>query len=140
MAGEWTGRFIALQARGCSMRAEQFPEVRPGVRCPTGESRITPGFDLPARHVIHTVGPVWRGGGHGEPELLSRCYRGALTLAAQHRLRTIAFPAISCGVYGFPLDAAAAIAIHEVRSFGSDDNPWPVGPGVITGAQNRRVS
>ena len=106
-----------------------IPEVRPGVRCPTGESRITPGFDLPARHVIHTVGPVWRGGGHGEPELLSRCYRGALTLAAQHRLRTIAFPAISCGVYGFPLDAAAAIAIHEVRSFGSDDNPRPAGPG-----------
>ena len=92
------------------------PEVRPGVRCPTGESRITPGFNLPARYVIHTVGPVWRGGTHGEPALLASCYRTALDLARQHRLGSIAFPAISCGVYGYPLDEAAAIAVRETRA------------------------
>ena len=90
------------------------PEVRPGVRCPTGESRITPGFDLPARYVIHTVGPVWSGGRAGEADLLAGCYRSALTLAASHAVRTIAFPAISCGVYGYPPGAAAAVAIAEV--------------------------
>ena len=92
------------------------PEVRPGVRCPTGESRITSGFDLAARYVIHTVGPVWRGGTHGEPALLASCYRTALDLARQHRLGSIAFPAISCGVYGYPLDEAAAIAVRETRA------------------------
>ena len=94
-----------------------IPEVRPGVRCPTGDSRITPGFRLPARHVIHTVGPVWRGGRHGEPELLASCYRTALALAADYALQSIAFPAISCGIYGYPLDDAAAIAVREVRAF-----------------------
>ena len=93
-----------------------IPEVRPGVRCPTGESRITPGFDLAARHVIHTVGPVWRGGMEGEPDLLAGCYRSALALAGEHRLRSIAFPAISCGVYGYPLDQAATLAVREIRS------------------------
>ena len=93
-----------------------IPEVRPGVRCPTGESRITPGFNLSARHVIHTVGPVWRGGGLHEAELLASCYRTALTLARQHGVRSVAFPAISCGVYGYPLDEAAAIAAREVRA------------------------
>ena len=88
-----------------------IPELRPGVRCPTGESRITPGFRLPARHVIHTVGPIWRGGRAGEPELLAGCYRSALALARQHRLRSIAFPAISCGVFGYPLDQAASVAV-----------------------------
>jgi O-acetyl-ADP-ribose deacetylase (regulator of RNase III) len=92
------------------------PEVRPGVRCPTGQSRITPGFNLRARHVIHTVGPVWRGGGHGEPEQLASCYRTALELASQHHLRSIAFPAISCGIYGYPIDDAAAIAVRETRA------------------------
>jgi O-acetyl-ADP-ribose deacetylase (regulator of RNase III) len=106
-----------------------IPEVRPGVRCPTGESRITPGFSLPARHVIHTVGPVWRGGRNGEPQLLSRCYQSSLTLAAEHGLRTIAFPAISCGVYGYPLDAAAATAVREIRSFGS--GPRTVAPQSV---------
>jgi O-acetyl-ADP-ribose deacetylase (regulator of RNase III) len=89
------------------------PEVRPGVRCPTGEARITPGFALPATHVIHTVGPVYRG-----PEsapLLARAYRSSLDLAVEHGLRTIAFPAISCGVYGYPLDEAATIAIDVAR-------------------------
>jgi O-acetyl-ADP-ribose deacetylase (regulator of RNase III) len=92
------------------------PEVRPDVRCPTGQSRITPGFNLRARYVIHTVGPVWRGGMHGEPALLTSCYRTALELARQHQVRSIAFPAISCGVYGYPLDQAAAIAVRETRA------------------------
>ena len=92
------------------------PEVRPGVRCPTGQSRITPGFNLAARYVIHTVGPIWGGGQDGEPGLLASCYRTALELARQHRARSIAFPAISCGVYGYPLEAAAAIAVRETRS------------------------
>ena len=91
------------------------PEVRPGVRCPTGQSRITPGFNLVARHVIHTVGPIWQGGGR-EAELLASCYRTALALARQHQARSIAFPAISCGVYGYPLDEAAAIAVRETRA------------------------
>ena len=88
-----------------------FPELRPGVRCPTGEARITPGFDLPARFVIHTVGPVWRGGQHAEPGLLAACHRNALELARQHGVDSIAFPAISCGVYGYPRDAAAGVAM-----------------------------
>lgn len=91
-----------------------IPEVRPGVRCPTGESRITPGFDLPARYVIHAVGPVWSGGGAGEPELLASCYRGALALAAERGCRTIAFPAISCGVYGYPVREACTVAVREL--------------------------
>ena len=92
-----------------------FPEVRRGVRCPTGEARITPGFELSARYVIHTVGPIWRGGGSNEDELLASCYRTSLALAEQHALKSIAFPAISCGVYQFPVDRAAAIAVREVR-------------------------
>jgi O-acetyl-ADP-ribose deacetylase (regulator of RNase III) len=92
------------------------PEVRPGVRCPTGESRITPGFRLTARHVIHTVGPVWRGGAMGEPALLASCYRSALDLAQQHRLRSIAFPAISCGVFGYPVTDAATIAVETISA------------------------
>lgn len=88
-----------------------FPEVRPGVRCPTGEARITPGFDLPARYVIHTVGPVWRGGDRDEPALLAGCHRKALALAREHALDSVAFPAISCGVYGYPHDAAAGVAL-----------------------------
>jgi O-acetyl-ADP-ribose deacetylase (regulator of RNase III) len=75
--------------------------------CPTGEARITPGFRLPAQWVIHAVGPVWRGGGAGEPELLAGCYRNALQLAREHRAASIAFPAISTGVYGYPKDSAA---------------------------------
>ncbi|MGN6726875.1 MAG: O-acetyl-ADP-ribose deacetylase [Tepidisphaeraceae bacterium] len=93
------------------------PEVRPGVRCPTGEARVTPGFDLPARFVIHTVGPVWRGGESGEPALLQACYENSLRLALEHGLRTIAFPAISTGVYGYPLGAAAQIAVRTAKQF-----------------------
>jgi O-acetyl-ADP-ribose deacetylase (regulator of RNase III) len=102
------------------------PEVRPGVRCPTGESRITPGFDLPARFVIHTVGPIWRGGRSGEPELLASCYRSALALGLEHAVRSIAFPAISCGMYGYPLDDAASIAVREVRDFLAKGNDMRV--------------
>jgi O-acetyl-ADP-ribose deacetylase (regulator of RNase III) len=84
--------------------------------CPTGEARLTPGFRLPARHVIHTVGPVWHGGGQGEPALLAACYRNSLRLATEHGLKSIAFPAISCGVYGYPVPEAARIAVRETRA------------------------
>ncbi len=84
--------------------------------CRTGEAKITAGYALPARHVIHTVGPIWAGGTAGEPELLASCYRRCLALAADHGLRSLAFPAISCGVYGYPLRAAARIAVDEVRA------------------------
>ena len=86
--------------------------------CPTGEARITRGYRLPARHVIHTVGPVWRGGSQNEPELLASCYRNSLRLAIENGVRTIAFPAISCGVYGYPIEQAAEIAVRETRGFG----------------------
>jgi O-acetyl-ADP-ribose deacetylase (regulator of RNase III) len=85
--------------------------------CPTGEVRLTKGYDLPAKFVIHAVGPVWDGGGHDEDELLARCYRNALATAAGNGIRTIAFPAISTGIYGFPLKRATKIAITEVRNF-----------------------
>jgi O-acetyl-ADP-ribose deacetylase (regulator of RNase III) len=85
--------------------------------CPTGEARLTQGYNLAARHVIHTVGPVWQGGGAGEDDLLRRCYRNSLALAAAHGLARIAFPAISTGVYRFPPDRAAAIAVAESRRF-----------------------
>jgi O-acetyl-ADP-ribose deacetylase (regulator of RNase III)/GNAT superfamily N-acetyltransferase len=84
--------------------------------CPTGEARITPGFRLPARHVIHAVGPVWHGGGSGEADLLASAYASSLRLAGEHNLRTIAFPAISTGIYGYPLPAATAVAVRAVRS------------------------
>jgi O-acetyl-ADP-ribose deacetylase (regulator of RNase III) len=81
--------------------------------CETGDAKITPGFRLPAKFVIHTVGPVWRGGTNGEPELLASCYRRSLEVAIGNGVRTIAFPAISCGIYGYPVDAAAEIAVGE---------------------------
>jgi O-acetyl-ADP-ribose deacetylase (regulator of RNase III) len=100
----------------------QVPEVRPGVRCPTGESRITPGFDLPARYVIHTVGPVWHGGDSGEPELLASCYRSSLEQAREHDVRSIAFPAISCGIYGYPPKRAAIVVRKSLDAFLADDD------------------
>lgn len=93
------------------------PEVRPYVRCPTGEARITPGFNLPAKFVIHTVGPVYEDGQHGEPELLAACYRNSLELAIQNNCCSIAFPCISTGVYGYPIEAAAQIAVREAKVF-----------------------
>jgi len=88
--------------------------------CPTGEARITRGWRLKARHVIHTVGPVWRGGGAGEDALLAACYRNSLALALAHGIGAVAFPAISTGVYGFPRERAAAIAVAETRLFLAD--------------------
>src|SRR5689334_16945092 len=84
--------------------------------CPTGQARLTPGYRLPARFVIHTVGPVYRDGRHGEPALLASCYRESLKLAEAHGCASIAFPAISCGVYGYPIPDAVAIAVREVRA------------------------
>ena len=95
----------------------KVPEVRPGVRCPTGEARITPGFNLPAKFVIHTVGPIYRDGQHGEPEKLANCYRNSLALAAESDCHSIAFPCISTGVYGYPIEDAARIAIRETQVF-----------------------
>lgn len=88
--------------------------------CATGEAKITPGFDLPAKWVIHTVGPVWHGGNAGEPALLTACYRHSLELARRHGLRSIAFPSISTGVYGYPKDAAARIAVSVMRAYEQD--------------------
>ncbi|WP_043306993.1 O-acetyl-ADP-ribose deacetylase [Pseudomonas sp. ML96] len=92
--------------------------------CPTGEARISPGFRLPARQVIHTVGPVWHGGGQGEPALLAACYRNSLGLAEANNCTSIAFPAISSGVYGYPLQAATLIAVTELR------RPRPAGSSL----------
>lgn len=94
---------------------ELLAECRALGGCPTGEARITRGYRLPARHVIHTVGPVWRGGARGEADLLASCYRRSLELAAAHGVATIAFPCISTGVYGYPADEAARIAVGTVR-------------------------
>jgi len=96
---------------------ELLKECRTLDGCPTGEARITSGYRLPAKHVIHTVGPVWRGGDQGEPELLAACYRSSLQLAVEHEVRTIAFPSISTGVYGYPVERAAAVAIETVQAF-----------------------
>lgn len=85
--------------------------------CPTGEARITPGFELPAKWVIHTPGPVWRGGQHGEAALLAACYRHSLQLAVEHGCRTIDFPSLSTGVYGYPLDQAANIAVRTITDW-----------------------
>jgi len=85
-------------------------------RCPTGQAVITPGFDLPSRYVIHTVGPVWQGGSSGESELLADCYRNSLKLAVENDVRTIAFPAISTGVYGYPVDKAATVVFQTLCS------------------------
>lgn len=90
--------------------------------CKTGEAKITKGYNLPAKYVIHTVGPVWRGGSNNEDELLKNAYRNSLKLAKENNIKTIAFPAISTGVYAFPLDRAADIALHEVLNFLKNDD------------------
>ena len=94
---------------------ELLAECRKLGACPTGEARITKAYRLPAKHVIHTVGPVWRGGQANEDELLARCYRASFALAAEHNLRSLAFPAISTGVYGFPRERAVKIAMVETQ-------------------------
>jgi O-acetyl-ADP-ribose deacetylase len=95
------------------------PELKEECRkiggCPTGEARITKGYGLPARHVIHTVGPVWHGGSKGEPELLAACYRNSLELAVESGVKTIAFPGISTGIYGYPLESATRLAMTTVK-------------------------
>jgi len=96
---------------------ELLAECRTLNGCPTGEARITKGYNLPAKWVIHTVGPVWHGGNRGEPELLANCYRHSLALAEQHGIRSIAFPSVSTGVYGYPKEEAAAIAVRETKKF-----------------------
>ncbi len=93
--------------------------------CPTGQACLTSGYRLPARYIIHTVGPVWRGGGQGEESLLASCYRTSLLLAAKQMFKTIAFPAISTGVYRFPLELAAQVAVRECASF-LENSPHPV--------------
>ncbi|KAB7780096.1 O-acetyl-ADP-ribose deacetylase [Xanthomonas sp. LMG 12460] len=95
----------------------RLPELKPGVRCPVGEVRATAGYQLKARHVLHTVGPVWRDGAHNEPALLANCYWRALRMAEQMGLHSVAFPAISCGVYGYPLHQAARIAVAETDAW-----------------------
>ena len=94
---------------------ELLEECRRIGGCPTGEARITSGYRLPATYVIHTVGPIWRGGDQGEPELLASCYRESLRLAVAHGVREMAFPAISCGVYGYPIEEATMIAVRETK-------------------------
>ena len=90
--------------------------------CRPGEAKITRGYALPARHVIHTVGPVWSGGNRGESETLTNCYRNSLRVAVENRVQTIAFPAISCGAYRYPITAAAGIAVETTRTFLRDDD------------------
>jgi len=94
---------------------ELLEECRGIGGCPTGEARITQGYRLPAKYVIHTVGPVWSGGNRGEPELLRTCYVNSLRLASEHGLRSIAFPSISTGAYRFPIEQAARIAVESVQ-------------------------
>ena len=100
----------AIMAECSAIRAKQGG-------CPTGQAVITTGGNLPARYVIHTVGPIWRGGNAGEPELLASCYRESLRVAVEHSIKTIAFPSISTGVYGYPVTQAAVIALNAVKQF-----------------------
>ena len=96
---------------------ELLAECRTLGGCATGQAKITKGYRLPAKWVIHTVGPVWRDGQHGEDELLASCYRSCFALVEQHGIRTIAFPSISTGAYGFPMERAARIAVRETKAF-----------------------
>jgi O-acetyl-ADP-ribose deacetylase (regulator of RNase III) len=107
---------------------ELLHECRTLGGCATGDARITRGYLLAAKHVIHTVGPVWNGGASGEPQLLASCYRRSLELALAHGIRTLAFPAISCGVYGYPMQPAATIAVRECLRFARDHDAL----GVVT--------
>ena len=101
---------------------ELLAECRALGGCRPGEARITRGYHLPARFVIHTVGPVWRGGKRHEPEILANCYRNSLQLAVENEIKTIAFPAISCGAYGYPIPEAAQIALKATRDFLATDD------------------
>ncbi|MUV12632.1 O-acetyl-ADP-ribose deacetylase [Noviluteimonas gilva] len=105
---------------GLREECEALPAYIAGVRCPTGEARITHGHLLPAKFVIHTVGPVWRGGRGGEPAQLEACYNACLALAADYDMEAIAFPAISCGVFGYPVELAVPLAVRTVRTWKGD--------------------
>lgn len=85
--------------------------------CPTGEAKITKGYNLPAKHIIHTVGPIWRGGSNNEETLLANCYKNSLRLASKNNIKTIAFPSISTGVYGYPIELASRIALKEISNY-----------------------
>jgi O-acetyl-ADP-ribose deacetylase (regulator of RNase III) len=102
----------------------RIPERSGGVRCPTGDARLTPGYDLPAAHVVHTVGPIWTGGNAGEAEALAACHRRALELARSVNARSVAFPAISCGVYGYPPERAASVAIGAIATFLAENDTF----------------
>ena len=101
---------------------ELLAECRTLGGCPPGEAKLTKGYRLPARYVIHTVGPVWTGGKRGEPQVLASCYRNSLRLAVKNRIKTIAFPAISCGAYGYPIREATRIAVETTREFLAADD------------------
>jgi O-acetyl-ADP-ribose deacetylase (regulator of RNase III) len=101
---------------------ELLAECRTLGGCQSGEAKITRGYRLPARFVIHTVGPVWHGGKHGEPETLANCYRNSLQVAVENGIKTLAFPAISCGAYGYPIEEAAQIALKTTREFLANDS------------------
>ncbi len=103
--------------RAAGMQLKEYCRTLGG--CPTGEAKITPGYKLPAKWIVHTVGPVWHGGKHDEPTLLANCYRHSLELALAHGVKTIAFPGISTGVYGYPKDEAAKIAVMVMREYES---------------------
>lgn len=120
-AAGWTGPFTGRPGRSC------WPSAALCTAVPPGQAKATGGYRLPARYVIHTVGPVWHGGGHGEAELLADCYRNSMALALELGCRTAAFPAISTGVYRYPPDQAARIAVDTVRRFLEEH---PEGPQV----------
>ena len=101
---------------------ELLAECRTLGGCEPGQAKITRGYGLPARFVIHTVGPIWRGGRHGEPETLANCYRNSLQVAVENQIKTVAFPAISCGAYGYPIQEAAQIALKTTREFLANAN------------------
>lgn len=103
--------------------------------CPTGQAKLTPGYNLPAKIVIHTVGPVWRGGGHNEAGLLASAYKSSLDIAYEHRFKSIAFPSISTGVYEFPVRQAAHIAVNTIITF-LKSHPWPVDVTMMTFSQD----